>query len=91
MDTLDELRHAIADLDLALLKLLSRRQAIISMIASQKKTLSCPIFDSDQEQKQHEQYQNWANELALSPLWVEKFFQVIIAYSKETQKTIRAE
>lgn len=87
MENIELLRQDIAKIDQEILKLIARRQAFVSDIAFQKKARQREIIDLAQEQKQYDQYQQWAHELYLSPAWVNQLFALIIAYSRETQKT----
>ncbi len=88
MGTLESLRQEITELDHQLLQLLAQRQRIVSTIAVYKKAHSQPIIDLNQEQKQYNRYQQWAEELHFSTDWALQLFKLIITMSRETQQAI---
>ncbi len=88
---LEALRASIDAIDRDLLRLLSRRMAIVSEVADNKRGRSVPIRDLERERRILGERRDQAQELGLSPDMVESLFRRIMLASRDYQASLRAQ
>ena len=85
------LRAHIDALDHELLRLLSRRDALVAEVASSKRDHQVPIRDGTREREIIDDRRTQATQLGLSPQLIESLFRLILWGSRNRQAALRAE
>ncbi len=83
---LEDLRKQIDELDCELLEVISRRLAIMPMVADVKREQNAPVNQEDRERELMANIRRKADEVGLDPDFVERIMTEIIAESKRIQE-----
>ena len=83
---LEDLRKRIDELDCELLDVISRRLALMPMVADVKREQNAPVNQEDRERELMEGMRKMAQERGMSADFVERIMAEIIAESKRIQE-----
>jgi chorismate mutase len=86
VNNLNESRKQILVIDKQLIELMAQRQKLSLEIGQAKKELNMPVYDPVREEKLKIYHDKLAEESHLSPVMVNKVFEVIIEESRKVQK-----
>lgn len=86
MHDLSEARKQIEILDQKLIELLAERMQLCKAIGTFKKATQLPVLDEARETDLQTLHQTWAEQNALSPVFVTQVFELIFAHAKEVQE-----
>ena len=86
VNNLNESRKQILVIDKQLIELMAQRQKLSLEIGQAKKELNMPVYDPVREEKLKIYHDKLAEESQLSPVMVNKVFEVIIEESRKVQK-----
>lgn len=88
MQTIEQLREHLQNIDLDIIKNLALRQGLCIKIAQIKKESGQQIIDLEQEKRSFEFYESLSNEYAVDPQFVLCLFRLIIINSRTIQQEI---
>ena len=83
---LEDLRKQIDELDCELLEVISRRLALMPMVADVKREQNASVNQEDRERELMANMRKMAQEREMSPDFVERIMREIIAESKRIQE-----
>ena len=86
MQTIEELRQKIADIDAEIIATLGRRQELSKQIGQIKIKAGIVVIDSLQEKKRFESYETLCKKNQLPYSFIKRVFTLIIAHSRRVQR-----
>lgn len=86
MHDLIEARKQIETLDQKLIELLAERMQLCKELGSFKKENGLAVLDEARETELQTLHQTWAEQNALSPVFVTQIFELIFEQAKEVQE-----
>lgn len=88
MQSLEELRKKIDNIDTEIINLLSKRKDAVKEVAAIKKELGKAVFDKEREQQLLEKIKVKARGKNLDEKFVQSIYNIILKSSKEEQEKI---
>ncbi|NNM58495.1 MAG: chorismate mutase [Legionellales bacterium] len=86
MNTIDELRKQVEQIDVAIIEKLAERVELCRQIGQLKSEMKMNVVDYSREKQLFNLYQELCEKHQLSPEFVKQIFQMIITYCRKVQE-----